>query len=282
MRCFRAQDPVWVDFRGETVDGHLAHFHNGRWHVVLADGREVKATEHALSLRKDVPAKRVYTSQERLKMSYFVGDSVRFRSRDKAPLSGKIVNMNKTKAEVLVDDARIWQVAYAGLEHENGAGIGQSNFRKLIDIGKLADRIIDQHLQAWRFRFDDAVAHAGQCIFTRKEITMSLQFCQKAPDSEIMDTVLHEVAHALVGPEHHHDAVWKAAAVRIGCTGDRCTSFKIATPKLIVSCRQCGWHMGRNRRSRSAVCKTCREPVAYELYTPKLWAEHERRSQTRS
>ena len=37
----------------------------------------------------------------------------------------------------------------------------------------------------------------------------------------IENTVLHEIAHAIVGAEHHHDRVWRDCAQRIGCTGDR-------------------------------------------------------------
>ena len=43
-------------------------------------------------------------------------------------------------------------------------------------------------------------------------------------DDEVLDTILHEIAHALVGPQHGHDAVWRAKAREIGCTGERCVS----------------------------------------------------------
>lgn len=37
----------------------------------------------------------------------------------------------------------------------------------------------------------------------------------------IENTVLHEIAHAIVGNEHYHDRVWRDCARRIGCSGDR-------------------------------------------------------------
>ena len=40
--------------------------------------------------------------------------------------------------------------------------------------------------------------------------------CLKASKEEIVDTILHEIAHAIVGSKHGHDAVWKAVARRIG------------------------------------------------------------------
>jgi predicted SprT family Zn-dependent metalloprotease len=40
-------------------------------------------------------------------------------------------------------------------------------------------------------------------------------------NDKIKDTVLHEIAHAIVGGEHGHDRVWKDCAQRIGSTGSR-------------------------------------------------------------
>lgn len=37
----------------------------------------------------------------------------------------------------------------------------------------------------------------------------------------IENTVLHEIAHAMVGNKHHHDRVWRDCAQRIGCNGNR-------------------------------------------------------------
>lgn len=37
----------------------------------------------------------------------------------------------------------------------------------------------------------------------------------------IENTILHEIAHAIVGASHHHDKVWKDCAQRIGCDGSR-------------------------------------------------------------
>ena len=36
-------------------------------------------------------------------------------------------------------------------------------------------------------------------------------------EKHVLDTILHEIAHALVGSHHKHDAVWKAKCKEIGC-----------------------------------------------------------------
>ena len=39
----------------------------------------------------------------------------------------------------------------------------------------------------------------------------------KDNEEDIKDTVLHEIAHAIVGCNHHHDYVWRACCNKIGC-----------------------------------------------------------------
>lgn len=46
---------------------------------------------------------------------------------------------------------------------------------------------------------------------------------------DIKDTVLHEIAHAIVGGKHHHNNVWKACCNKIGCKPQL---SKVLTKKL--------------------------------------------------
>jgi hypothetical protein len=41
----------------------------------------------------------------------------------------------------------------------------------------------------------------------------------------IRDTILHEVAHALVGENHNHDEAWRAKAIELGATGETLVSI---------------------------------------------------------
>ena len=49
-----------------------------------------------------------------------------------------------------------------------------------------------------------------------QQVELSVSFVLRATWSDIRDTLLHEIAHAIVGPGHGHDAVWQTAARRIG------------------------------------------------------------------
>ena len=89
----------------------------------------------------------------------------------------------------------------------------------------LARALAAEHgLHDWSVTLDRAKARAGACRFAHRQISLSAPLTRLHTDAEVRDTILHEIAHALVGPRHGHDEVWRATAVRIGCSGERCVS----------------------------------------------------------
>ncbi|WP_436536538.1 SprT-like domain-containing protein [Actinoplanes sp. HUAS TT8] len=93
----------------------------------------------------------------------------------------------------------------------------------LNEARELALELMGRHgLASWRLSFDDAKTRAGVCRAATREIGLSRPLIGLYSREQVVETVLHEIAHALVGPRHGHDAVWRAAAVRIGCSGRRC------------------------------------------------------------
>ncbi len=88
-----------------------------------------------------------------------------------------------------------------------------------------ARALLREHgLTGWTVRLDRAKTRAGVCRFARREIGLSAPLTRLHSPEEVRDTILHEIAHALVGPEHGHDPVWRARALAIGSSGDRCVS----------------------------------------------------------
>ncbi|MCI3924964.1 SprT-like domain-containing protein [Paenibacillus sp. TRM 82003] len=89
----------------------------------------------------------------------------------------------------------------------------------------MAEGLLAEHgLAGWTVVLDRARTRAGVCREDRRQIGLSAPLTLLHSPAEVRDTVLHEVAHALVGTRHGHDAVWRAAARRIGCSGTRTTS----------------------------------------------------------
>ncbi|WP_250029665.1 SprT-like domain-containing protein [Paractinoplanes maris] len=93
----------------------------------------------------------------------------------------------------------------------------------MADARELAADLMNQHgLTGWRLVFDNARTRAGVCHFDRRTIGLSRVLTALHPVEQVTDTILHEIAHALAGPGHAHDRVWRATARRIGCSAARC------------------------------------------------------------
>jgi hypothetical protein len=87
----------------------------------------------------------------------------------------------------------------------------------------LAASLLAEHgLHDWTVTLDRARTRAGACRFARRQVSLSAPLTRLHSEAEVRDTILHEVAHALVGPGHQHDEVWRATALRIGGSGQRC------------------------------------------------------------
>lgn len=128
------------------------------------------------------------------------------------------------------------------------------------DARRLARDLMDQHgLHEWKLVLDNARTRAGVCRAGRREIGLSRVLTELHDEAEVRDTVLHEIAHALVGPEHGHDAVWRAQALRIGCSGQRCLSSSTPRPDApwVGTCAA-GHEVRRYRRpTRVQACGVC-------------------------
>ena len=128
-------------------------------------------------------------------------------------------------------------------------------------------------LEGWSFQFDDATQRAGCCNYHTRVISLAHAYARSAPDEAIDDTLLHEMAHALVGKTHGHDQVWQATAVALGCSGHRCHDVQFTPPRYIVTCDHACWVTTAERRTRGAVCRTCHGPVRYTTYTEERWQQ---------
>ena len=112
--------------------------------------------------------------------------------------------------------------------------------------------------QGWHFKFDRSLRRHGYCNYTRKTISLSRNYVDLNTVEKIRNTILHEIAHAIVGYEHGHNSVWKAKAIEIGCTGERCTSGASYIPSAWIGiCPNCNREIKRHRRRRIACTPCC-------------------------
>jgi len=89
--------------------------------------------------------------------------------------------------------------------------------------------------KGWRGGLDEAVRRFGCCHLRERRITVSRHLAALNSDEEVLDTILHEIAHALALIEHGqdcgHDGRWREIATRIGARPERCfDAEEVATP----------------------------------------------------
>lgn len=144
---------------------------------------------------------------------------------------------------------------------------------KLQTAQLLARQLMNKHmLYGWHFEFDNSRRRFGVCNYTEKRIGLSKALTQMNRKAQVKDTILHEIAHALVGPGHGHNKTWKAMCRKIGAIPKRCYSTdKVKSPqaRYIGECPSCKKTFTRDRLSReySTIQYSCR------CQTGKPWAE---------
>jgi hypothetical protein len=75
-------------------------------------------------------------------------------------------------------------------------------------------------LTGWLFGWDDTAIRNGSTFEshdgTVKMIRLSRQLTSVRSVQNVSNTIMHEIAHALVGVEHGHDEVWTRKAKALG------------------------------------------------------------------
>ena len=126
---------------------------------------------------------------------------------------------------------------------------------KLLTAQKLARELMRKHLLLdWRFEFDNSKRRFGVCNFNTKTIGLSKKLTELNGIKEVRDTILHEIAHALVGPGHGHDKTWKTMCRKIGAKPKRCyDESKVNSPeaRYVGECPACKKVFTRDRKPMS-------------------------------
>lgn len=131
------------------------------------------------------------------------------------------------------------------------------------EIHQLARTLLDFHgLRGWSFAFNHRKRSLGYCWYSEQTIELSWHFVERNSRDAIRDTLLHEIAHALVGPGHGHDRFWKAKAREIGAKPARLADADMPPGRWQARCRQCGGLHHRYRKPkwmRGWYCRRCGE-----------------------
>ena len=186
-----------------------------------ADCSAVKRPDRAVTILKNRPRP---IRPEDAQVLFDVGDWVRFQTRGGGKLTGTVEKLNPKRTRVSCGgDA--WVVPYPGLEHvcRSTAQEREERLVRLKDVAVRARELMDRHgLGEWALRFSGARKKLGECRPRQKLIRISRAHAVNGAPEQVTDTILHEIAHALAGPDAGHGPAWKAVAKRLGATPKSC------------------------------------------------------------
>lgn len=118
----------------------------------------------------------------------------------------------------------------------------------------------------WTATITNSRSVFGRCNYTRRELQFSRILTENATESQFLETLHHEIAHALVGHSHGHGPVWQAKMRELGYAPNRCGEASEAqrvalakTAKYVITDRVTGDVLAvrdrlvKSRRTRTGI-----------------------------
>ena len=129
-------------------------------------------------------------------------------------------------------------------------------------LEKLAQQLLTEHgLSDWRFHWDKAKRRLGCCKYGPKIITLSLPNAQLNEKAVSIETLKHEIAHALTPDDGGHGVAWKRMARQLGCSAERCAnqSVNVVKGEYRARCQACGQEFHLHRQTKkNCLCQCTR------------------------
>lgn len=120
-------------------------------------------------------------------------------------------------------------------------------------------------LNDWTVRASREKNVAGRCYHSRKQITLSKPWTEALTEEEVMETIIHEVAHARAGFKAGHGSEWNRIYMSMGGNGD----VRVTNPSARVASKYVGKCPGghitdmerhaisRHMTEQNFICKKC-------------------------
>lgn len=114
--------------------------------------------------------------------------------------------------------------------------------------------------KGWKFGFDNAKRRNGACEYGIKTIWLSRHYVKLNSEELIIDTILHEIAHALTPRDAGHGPVWKAKCAEIGALPmavKKGMGIKQVEGKWKATCNGCEKVYSRHRKPQTKARYSC-------------------------
>ena len=117
-------------------------------------------------------------------------------------------------------------------------------------------------VRGWRLEFRRFGHRLGSCCSRKRVVAIDAFYADNNDEVHVLDTLRHEVAHALVGPSQGHGQTWKAMARKLGCIPKACskTGILVRPGKWQARCPTCARQFHKYRRPKYVVgyyCPSC-------------------------
>jgi predicted SprT family Zn-dependent metalloprotease len=138
----------------------------------------------------------------------------------------------------------------------------------LDELEAIARQEMKRHgLHGWTFALSDAKRRLGACKYRTKRIEVARYYARNSPPETVLDTLRHEIAHALAGHAARHGPAWKAVALRVGATPRACETSHQAVVQpgdWQASCPACEktYHLYRPPRNQGRYRCRCEARAA--------------------
>ena len=110
----------------------------------------------------------------------------------------------------------------------------------------IASEMLDKHnLTDWKFVWNNRTSNNtwGICKYNTKEIHINKKYALIESEDNVIDTIIHEVAHALTKGDNHGE-IWKAKCRELGCSDKQFKNLKNESMKKLARykgvCPTCG------------------------------------------
>lgn len=152
-----------------------------------------------------------------------------------------------------------------------------NHYMHQIDANNMMFEQMEKHglvARGWRGGFHRAKNKSGSCHYTEMVISLGETFVESNTPERVLQTIMHEIAHALVGAHHKHDSVWAAKSRELG--GTTYAQNACATVyKWLGRCPNClaeiGCHRLTDKRKRGGCGKCHRSGKGFHRW---VWREN--------
>lgn len=141
------------------------------------------------------------------------------------------------------------------------------------------DLMDEQGLLDWEFGWSRGTSTFGTCNFNQKLIRLSKPLVLLNSEAHVLDTIRHEVAHALAGRGAGHGPEWKVIAARLGARPKATYNPQVdgvvtppPAPPRYTATHYCGKVFTKSRLpSRPQYCSVCYKRMGFADEARLAW-----------